>query len=69
MEKFVPYEKLSKKEKRKLDSRKRGSWGSFNPVTRKSENFRAYDRNKTRNWIRDEHRTVPGHSFPSVSGW
>ena len=27
MEKFIPYEKLSKKEKRKRDAAKRGSWG------------------------------------------
>ena len=63
MEKFVPYEKLSKKEKRKLDSQKRGTWGTFNPVTRKPENFRAYNRNKTRNWMREDHQSVPGIYF------
>ena len=50
MEKFIPYEKLSKKEKRKLDSAKRGTWGQLNPVTRKSENPKAYNRRKTQNW-------------------
>ena len=54
MVKYIPYEKLSKKEKRKLDSMKRSTWGEFNPVTRKSENYRAYNRNKTRNWMRDD---------------
>ena len=44
MEKFIPYEKLSKKEKRKIDRTKRRSWGSLSPVTRKPENSRAYNR-------------------------
>ena len=35
MEKFIPYEKLSKKEKRKMDLAKRQTWGELNPVTRK----------------------------------
>ena len=48
MEKFVPYEKLSKKEKRKLDQAKRQTWGGFNPVTRKPENSRAYNRQKVK---------------------
>ena len=38
MEKFIPYEKLSKKEKRKMDLAKRQTWGELNPVTRKPEN-------------------------------
>lgn len=46
MEKNIPYEKLSKKEKRKLDSARRGTWGELNPVTRKPENSRAYNRKK-----------------------
>lgn len=46
MNKHVPYEKLSKKERRKLDSSRRNTWGSLNPVTRKPENSRAYNRKK-----------------------
>lgn len=38
MEKFIPYEKLSKKEKRRLDNRRRTTWGGIKPVTRKPEN-------------------------------
>ena len=34
MKKFVPYEKLSKKQKRVLDLKRRRDWGSLNPVTR-----------------------------------
>lgn len=34
MEKFVPFEKLSKKEQKKLNSAKRNDWKGLNPVTR-----------------------------------
>ena len=60
MEKFIPYEKLSKKEKRKMDLVKRQTWGELNPVTRKSESSKAYNRNKARNWKCDYHEPVPG---------
>ena len=69
MEKFVPYEKLSKKEKRKLDQAKRQTWGELNPVTRKPESSKAYNRNKTRNWKRELHETNSGSFvilFPAV---
>ena len=46
MEKFIPYEKLSKKEKRKMDKTRRQTWGDLNPVTRKPENSKAYNRKK-----------------------
>lgn len=48
MEKFIPYEKLSKKQKRALDAARRNSWGSLNPATRKPENPKAYKRKKQR---------------------
>lgn len=63
MEKFIPYEKLSRKEKRKLDSAKRGTWGSINPVTRTPQNSKAYNRNKARNWKRDVHETNSGSFY------
>ena len=53
MEKFVPYEKLSKKAKRELDAARRGSWNGLNPVTRKSPNPKAYNRQKARKWTDD----------------
>ena len=67
MEKFIPYEKLSKKEKRKMDLAKRQTWGELNPVTRKPENSKAYNRNKTRNWKRDYHKPIPGVSLYMIS--
>ena len=53
MEKFIPYEKLSKKKKRKLDLAKRQTWGKLNPVTRKPENSKAYNRKKSQDWKRE----------------
>lgn len=46
MEKYIPYEKLSKKEKRELNRKKRSSWGCVNPVTRKVESKKVYNRKK-----------------------
>lgn len=58
MEKFIPYEKLSKKKQRELDRKRRGTWGALNPVTRKQENPKAYNRQKARKRSFDPH-TVP----------
>ena len=46
MEKFVPYEKLSKKEQQKINKARRGTWGDLNPVTRKPTNSKAYNRKR-----------------------
>ena len=45
MEKFIPYEKLSKKKKRELDAERRSTW-AINPVVRKPANPKAYNRKK-----------------------
>ena len=55
MEKFIPYEKLSKKKKRELDAKRRKTWGELNPVTRRPENSKAYNRRKARKWNRDDY--------------
>ncbi len=44
MEKFIPYEKLSKKAQRELNLKKRGDWGAVKPVSRREENPKAYKR-------------------------
>jgi hypothetical protein len=51
MKKFVPYEKLSKKDRRERDRAARRDWGVLSPVTRRPENPKAYDRARIR---RDE---------------
>ena len=57
MEKYIPYEKLSKKEKRKIDSCRRKTWGNLNPVTRKPANSKAYNRKKNQYWKDELHST------------
>ncbi len=46
MEKFVPYEKMSKRTRRELDRQRRGSWGAISPVSRKVESKKVYNRKK-----------------------
>ncbi len=46
MQNFVPFEKLSKKERERLNKARRATWGALNPVTRKPENPKAYNRKK-----------------------
>ncbi len=58
MEKFIPKEKLSKKKKRELNAAKRNTWGALNPVTRKPENPKAYNRKKAQN-RKDDFASVP----------
>ena len=46
MDKFVLYEKLSKKEQKKRNAQRRGTWHGFCPVSRIVPNGKAFDRNK-----------------------
>ena len=59
MEKFIPYDKLSKKAKRERDARRRGTWGGLSPVTRKPPNPKAYDRNKAKRRKYDDFDSSP----------
>ena len=52
MEKFIPYEKLSKKKKREQDAHRRTLW-AISPVTRRSENPKAYNRKKAQKRMDD----------------
>lgn len=47
MKKFVSYEKLNKKQKRKVDLLKREVWG-VKPMTKVNESKKLYKRKKTR---------------------
>lgn len=53
MDKWISYDKLSKKEKRKRDQAKRQTWGVISPVTRKPTNSRAYNRRQAQDWRKD----------------
>lgn len=46
MKNITSFNKLSKKVQRELNNEKRNDWGALNPVTRKSENKKAYNRKK-----------------------
>ena len=58
MNNFIPYEKLSKKKKRELDNSRRGTWGELNPVTRRPDPTKAYNRSKARKWNYDDSSSV-----------
>lgn len=53
MKKFIPYEKLSKKKQRELNTAARNIW-AISPVTRKPENSKAYNRRKAQDWKEDD---------------
>ena len=59
MEKFIPYEKLSKKKRRELDKMSRTQW-QLNPVTRKPKNPKAYVRKKS---LHDYDEYINGSDF------
>ena len=48
MKKFIPYEKLSKKEKRRVDEIKRRSWLGINPVIRIADTDRKNYKRKSK---------------------
>ena len=53
MDKFIPYEKLSKKEKRRLDSKKRRTWGGSDPSTRVIRSKKTYTRKQKHKGLPD----------------
>lgn len=50
---FIPKEKMSKKERKKLDEERRVTWG-FNPFSRVIPNKKAYDRKKAKEEMRND---------------
>lgn len=58
MKQMIPYEKLSKKQKRQIDRMGRGDWGAISPVTRTVESKKKYNRKRAQSWKRD-HDSVP----------
>jgi hypothetical protein len=52
MKGFVQYEKLSKKQKKEINQAKRMTWGDVNPVSKKIESAKIYNRKKhqRRDW-------------------
>ncbi len=46
MEKFIAYEKLSKKQQQKLNAEKRRTWGNVKPITKVKPSAKLYNRKK-----------------------
>ena len=68
MDKFIPYEKLSKAKQRELDAMRRRVW-TISPVTRRPENSKAYNRKKAQKWNDDSsHFCAFAFSFAAFSG-
>ena len=65
MEKFIPYKKLSKKEKKKRNLERRGSWGALSPVTRRGETPKIYRRAKEKAQLRKEDPDAVPFSLPA----
>lgn len=61
MEKFIPKEKMSKKARRALEQARRNTWGAVNPITRRVENKKAYNRKKVRMERNDFFHAEPFH--------
>ena len=47
-QKFIPLEKQSKRNQKAWNDTQRMGWGALNPVTRKTENGKAYNRKKSK---------------------
>ncbi|MDO4847831.1 MAG: hypothetical protein Q3968_06860 [Clostridiaceae bacterium] len=54
MTEFVSYEKLSKKEKRRVNARRRKTWQGASPVTRRTGNKKKYNRKKIKARLKDD---------------
>ena len=53
MKKFIPYEKLSKKEKKKFNAERRVGWqdyGQVSPVTKRVESKKHKEEKYKKNW-------------------
>ena len=44
MQKHIPFNKLSKKAQKAVNAERRNDWGVTNPVTKKIESRKAYNR-------------------------
>ena len=54
MNRFLPREKMSKRQRRELDRSKRATWNGLNPVTRRTENKTVYNRKQSPRWYGDD---------------
>jgi len=45
---YIPLEKQSKRKQKAYHAQQRGNWGNINPITKKVENKKAYNRKKSK---------------------
>ena len=46
MEKYISYEKMSKKQQKLVNASQRGSWGNVKPITKVKASAKVYNRKK-----------------------
>lgn len=49
MDKFIAYEKMSKKQQKAVNAAKRGNWGNVKPITKVKASAKIYNRKKKQN--------------------
>ncbi len=54
---YVPLDKRSKKQQKEYHDKQRKDWNGVNPVTRKVESKKLYNRKKTGQWYQHEPST------------
>ena len=59
MQKFVPIEKRSKKERKAYYAKQRGSWNGVNPVTKIVPSKKIYNRKQAERWKPDDSSVPP----------
>ena len=47
-QRYVPLEKQSKRKQKEYHAKQRGDWGNVNPITRKVESAKLYNRKKSK---------------------
>ena len=65
MEKYISYEKMSKKQQKLVNASKRGSWGNVKPITKIKESAKVYNRKKQNS--QDYGYSFGGSAF--LGGW
>lgn len=54
MERYIPVDKLSKKQKKAYYAAKRGSWNGVNPVSRQVPSKKIYNRKQAKHWREED---------------
>lgn len=67
MEKYISYEKMSKKQQKLVNASKRGSWGNVKPITKVKESAKVYNRKK-QNSQGCGYDMYPQYWTPSIGG-